>query len=214
MSRRSLTIGCIVLVVALSGCLGTLASADAGATTVPSSAYEREGYVAGNATSVPLRVPVGVAGVGGEVSVTNHVAGYSRTTGENETAAFLVVTSPNARVAGISANPLRAVTDPGVVRTGLELASRARTLGNVENVTDLRELSTRDVELLGATAPLTTYAGVVDTEAGSVDVRVHVVAVEHGDDVVLALSVHPATMDERGAVERMLAAAEYRAVGG
>lgn len=211
MFRGSVPLLTVVLVVALSGCLGTLASADAGAASIPATAYEREGYVAGNETSVPLRFPVGVAGVGGEVTVTSHVSGYSRTTSGNETAALLVLTTPNVRVGGVSVNPLRGATDPTLVRTGLEFVGEARTLGNAGNVTDLRELSSADVELLGETVPMTTYAGVVDTAAGRVDVRVHVAAVEYGEDVVLVLSVHPASMDERAAVGRMLAAAEHRA---
>ena len=210
MIREPIPLLSVVLVVALAGCLGTLASADAGAASIPTTAYEREGYVAGNETSVPLRFPVGVAGVGGEVAVTSHVAGYSRTTEANDTAALLVLTTPNARVGGVSVNPLRGATDPTLVRTGLEFVSRARTAGNVENVTDLRELDSGEVELLGETTTLTTYAGVVDTEAGSADVRVHVAVTEYEEDVVLALSVHPASMDEHAAVGRMLAAAEHR----
>lgn len=213
MFRGSVPLVSVVLIVVLSGCLGTLASADAGAASVPTAAYEREGYVAGNETSVPLRFPVGVAGVGGEVAVTSHVAGYSRTTAENETAAFLLLTTPNARVGGVSVNPLRGATDPTLVRTALEFVGTARTLGNVENVTDLRELGSEEVELLNETTELTTYAGVVDTATGRADVRVHVAVVEYEEDVVLALSVHPASMDERAAVGRMLAAAEHRAAG-
>lgn len=212
MIRRSLPAVCIAVaaVVVLSGCLGTLAAVDAGATAVPGATVEREGYVAGNETTVPLRVPVGVAGVGGEVSVTGHLAGYSRTTAANETAVLLVVTTPDATVGGVSVNPLRGATDPSVVRTALGLAARARTTGAVENVTDLREESTAAVALLGETTAMTTYAGVVNTDAGRADVRVHVASVEHEGDVVLALAVHPASMDERAAVTRMLAAAEYR----
>lgn len=213
MFRGSVPLVSVVLIVVLSGCLGTLASADAGAASVPTAAYEREGYVAGNETSVPLRFPVGVAGVGGEVAVTSHVAGYSRTTAENETAAFLLLTTPNARVGGVSVNPLRGATDPTLVRTALEFVGTARTLGNVENVTDLRELGSEEVELLNETTELTTYAGVVDTATGRADVRVHVAVVEYEEDVVLALSVHPASMDERAAVGRMLAVAEHRAAG-
>nr|WP_231751360.1 DUF6517 family protein [Halogeometricum sp. CBA1124] len=153
-----------------------------------------------------------VGGVGGEVTVTGHLAGHSRTVAADRTAALLLVTTPDVRVAGASVNPLRGATDPNAVRAGLALAGRARTLGGVENVTDLREQSVRNVTFLGTTAPLTTYAGVVETDAGRADVRVHVASVEHEGDVVVAVSVHPATMDERDAVSRMLAAAEYRTV--
>lgn len=212
MFRRSAPLCCVVFLVALSGCLGTLAHADAGATTIPTAASEREGYVAGNETRVPFRIPVGVGGVGGEVTVTGHLAGHSRTVAADRTAVLLLVTTPDVRVAGASVNPLRGAADPNVVRTGLELAGRARSLGGVENVTDLREQSVRNVTFLGTTTPLSTYAGVVETDAGRADVRVHVASVEHEGDVVVAVSVHPASMDERDAVSRMLAAAEYRTV--
>ncbi|MUV56873.1 hypothetical protein [Halogeometricum sp. CBA1124] len=65
MFRRSVPLCCVVVLVALSGCLGTLVDADAGATTIPTAASEREGYVAGNETRVPFRIPVASAASAG-----------------------------------------------------------------------------------------------------------------------------------------------------
>jgi hypothetical protein len=247
--RSSLAVALAVMVV-LAGCTGTLVEFRSGPATVPAAALAPVGYVHGNTTELPLSYPLGVGPVERDVTVYVWLSGYSRTVtgpeGTNDTAVFLVVSSPNREVGGQSVNPFAHLSDRALVGRLFAVAADAGAaagasdaLGaNVTAVADaaaLRETGARPVTVLGTETEMVTYAATVRAGAASAaptpaadttdapDARgasdaagdrslvVHLVAVEHDDDVVLAVGVHDDRMDEAAAMASLMAAIEHEA---
>jgi hypothetical protein len=215
--------------------------------TVPEAALVPAGYVHGNTTEVPLTYPVGVGPVSRDVTVYVWVSGYSRTvtdeSGENATAALLVVSSPNRKIENRSVNPFAQLSNRGVVAELFEVVTAAdnATGGVVDgasaNVTEVGRLEEQGVQnrtVLGRTVEVVTYAATVrvDTAAMAMDARtgapatgtesadatgttrtllVHLMAVEHGDDVVFAMGVHGDDVDEAETIAALMEAIEHEA---
>jgi hypothetical protein len=158
--------------------------------------------------------------------------------GGNETAGLLVVSSPNRRVEGQSVNPFAHLSNRELVAQLFDLVGEvdnatgaSGTLGtNVTGVADLREAGARERVVLGQSVEVVTYTATVrhggaattpDTstpsvgstpaagDAGTTTLLVHLMAVEHGDDVVLALGVHGDGMDEGETMADLMAAIEH-----
>lgn len=182
--------------IVIAGCSGTLAEYSSAPATVPDAALEPRGYVHGNTTAIPLTYRVGPPGVSQEVTAETWVSGYSKTTAENETAVLVIYSSPDVEVAGTSVNPLRQLSNRELVKFVLERVTDLRVLGGVDDVTDLREVGARNVTVLGTPTQLASYAGTAELEGESVAIVVSVAAVDHEGDVVVALGVHEATLDE------------------
>ncbi|RDZ65392.1 hypothetical protein C5B90_03230 [Haloferax sp. Atlit-12N] len=216
----------LALIVALAGCLGGLGGSTTFAAqpaTIPPSAYEAHGYVHGNSTVVPLSYDVGVGPASRSVGAEVWVSGYSKTTDDDDITALVVVSSPNAEVAGQSVNPLSNLGNRELVATGLDLLADAQALGNVPEVNGVREVGARNVTMLGSKTELVTYAGTVEVEAGetavdgetvayeggTAEVRLHLATVEHDGDVVVLLAVHGADVDESEAVAALAGAVEH-----
>lgn len=205
------TVSALVLagVVVLAGCTGTLLSAEATPATIPASAYESVGYVHGNTTSVPLTYGVGVAGVSRNVTVTSWLSGYSRTTADGRTAGLLVLSTPNVEVAGESVNPFNRLSDGAVLERVLDATSSFGATEEMDGLSGLRRLDTSERTVLDTPTNVTTYAGNVDAEGTPMGVLVHVLTVEHGDDVVVAIAVHPESMDETTTVHELFERIEH-----
>jgi hypothetical protein len=220
------------LLVLLAGCTGTLAEVRSTPATVPEAALAPVGYVHGNTTEVPLTYPVGVGPVTQDVTVYVWVSGYSRTveteTG-NDTAALLVVSSPNREVQGQSVNPFVHLSSRELVAQLFDLVveAGAATGQSVAGVADLREAGVQERTVLGQPVEVVTYTATVRYEAGATvtaggtpggdatatrTVFVHLMAVEHGEDVVLALGVHGDSMDEGATMAGLMEAIEHGAV--
>jgi hypothetical protein len=233
----------VVLVVVVAGCTGTLAEVRSAPATIPQAALTPVGYVHGNTTEVPLTYPVGVGPVTRDLTVSVWVSGYSRTVetdaGGNDTAALLVVSSPNRRVEGQSVNPFAHLTNRELVARLVDLVAEADnatgasgTLGaNVTDVARLRETGVQNRTVLGQSVEVVTYSAVVRVESvgsstvagtptpaasatpgGERTLSVHLMAVEHGEDVVVALGVHDDTMDEGETIAALMEAIEHEAV--
>ena len=227
----------VAALVLLAGCTGTLAEVRSAPATVPEVALAPVGYVHGNTTEVPLTYPVGVGPVQRDVTVYLWVSGYSRTVenaqGSNDTAALLVVSSPNERVEGQSVNPFVHLSNRELVAQLFELVveAGAATGQNVTDVASLTETGVAARTVLGQPVEVTTYVATVRygptaTAEGSAGTStataapasdagatrtlfVHLMAVEHGDDVVLALGVHGDAMDEGATMAGLMEAIEH-----
>lgn len=210
-SRQTVTVVTLVLAILLAGCTGTLLSAEATPATIPTAAHESLSYVHGNTTAVPLTYSVGVAGVSRNVTVTSWVSGYSRTTADNRTAALLIVSTPNVEVAGESVNPFGRMADGVLVDRVVDAAASFGATDRLDNVSNLRRLAASERTVLDTPTNVTTYAGSVDVDGTQTGVLVHVLAVEHGDDVVVAIAVHPESMDETETIHRLVERIEHEA---
>jgi hypothetical protein len=186
----------VAVAVVLAGCSGTLVEFAASPATVPDSALEATGYVHGNTTEVPLTYRVGLFGVSRDVTVRTWVSGYSKTTADNRTAILVLHSSPNVAVAGESVNPLGQLSNRELVSVALDQVTDLRAMGGIENVTDLREVGSRNVTVLGTPTRTVSYAGTAEIEDERLGVVVDLTVVEHGDDVVVALGVYEESLDE------------------
>lgn len=243
---RAVAPSLVVVLVVVAGCTGTLAEVRSGPATIPETALAPVGYVHGNTTEVPLTYPLGVGPVSRDVTVYVWVSGYSRTvtdaSGANDTAALLVVSSPNRRVEGQSVNPFTQLSNRGVVSELFEVVAEAdNTTGgvvagvgtNVTEVARLEETGTQNRTVLGQQVEVVTFTATVevDTAVSTVTVTtpspadardeagatrtllVHLLAVEHGADVVFAMGVHGDDMDEAETIAALMEAIEHEAVG-
>jgi hypothetical protein len=225
-----------VLLVVVAGCTGTLAEVHSSPAVIPAPVLVPVGYVHGNTTEVPITYPVGAGPITRDVTVYVWVSGYSRTvetdTG-NHTAGLLVVSSPNERVAGQSVNPFVHLSNRELVAELFDLVveAGAATGQNVTEVADLRETGVDERIVLGEQVEVVTYTATVRyepaatsnatdgraTASNSVDgtrkLVIHLMAVEHGDDVVLALGVHGDAMDEGETMAGLMEAIEHEADG-
>ena len=186
----------LALVLALSGCSGTLVEYTASPAEIPESALESQGYVHGNTTMVPLTYRLGVAGVSRNITAETWVAGYSKTPTANDTAAVVLYSSPNVELAGRSVNPLSQLSNRELIQNGIDRVTDLRGVGGIENVSDLRETGTRNVTMLGKQTQLVSYTGTAEVDGQRVSVVVNLAMVEHGDDIVVAIGIHEAALDE------------------
>jgi hypothetical protein len=186
----------VVGVVMLAGCSGTLVEYAASPATLPGSALEPLDYVHGNTTEVPLTYRAGMLGISRDVTARTWVSGYSKTTAENETAVLVLYSSPDVKVEGRSMNPFTQLSNREFVLFVLERVTDLRVAGEVDDVSDLREVGVRNVTVLGEQTRTTTYAGTAEVEGERVGVVVDVTVVEHGEDVVVALGIYEETLDE------------------
>lgn len=209
MNRTRSVVVLLVTLVALAGCTGTLFSTEATPATVPVDAYESAGYAPGNTTAIPLTYTVGAAGLSRNVTVTSWLSGYSKTTPDNQTSGLIVLSTPDVEVAGESLNPFGRASDGVLLDRVLDSASSLGTSAWVDDVSDLREVETTERRVLDTPTNVTTYAGSVDAEGTRIGVLVHVMAVAHDGDVVVAIAVHPETMDETEALGGLLERIEH-----
>jgi hypothetical protein len=228
----------VVLLVLVAGCTGTLAEVHSSPAIIPAPALVPVSYVHGNTTEVPITYPVGVGPVTRDVTVYVWVSGYSRTVeneaGGNDTAGLLVVSSPNERVGGQSVNPFVHLSNRELVAELFDLVveAGAATGQNVTEVADLRETGVEERIVLGEQVDVVTYTATVrygpaatsnasddpsTTDPGSADgtrkLVIHLMAVEHGDDVVLALGVHGDAMDEGATMADLMEAIKHEVDG-
>lgn len=194
--------------VVLAGCSGTLVEYAASPATLPDSALGPMGYVHGNTTEVPLTYRAGAFGVvSRDVTARTWVSGYSKTTAENETAVLVLYSSPNVRVEGRSVNPLAQLSNREVTTFVLDRVTDLRAAGGIGNLSDLREVGSRNVTVLGEPVRTVSYTGTAEVDGERAGVVVDVTVVEHGEDVVVALSVYGDVLDETAnhvaLVERM-----------
>lgn len=211
--RRGAAATLLAALVVLAGCTGTLIDARAAPATVPSQAYEGAGYVHGDTTAVPLTYPVGALGVSRNVTVTSYVSGYSKSVdadGSSDVAsALLVVSTPNARVAGQSVNPFAHATNAELSERAFALLDRAKGTSEYGELADLREIDRGPRTVLGGSVDVVTFVASATVDGTPAELRVHVPSVEHGDDVVVALGVHEAGVDESAALGGLMERIEH-----
>lgn len=194
--RRSAAALALAVLVALAGCTGVLVDRAAAPAVVSAADHVAAGYEAAPVAAVPVSVPVAVGPVVREVRATGTLAVY--TSPERESAVF-VLSTPDAELAGESVNPLLRLTDPETVTMALDALHEAGSAAeaNVGEMGDVRPVASEDRVVLGTPTTVTTYRATATAENGSTtEVSLHVLAVPHDGDVILAVGVHDASSDE------------------
>lgn len=203
--RRFLTAAGVAGTGALAGCLGfitgseplTVASSPVG---VSQDARSETGYREVRRGPQTTGQEVTVAGQTREIEVTNHAAQYDRelnlAVASARLASFVAFSTPQVSIAGRTLNPLAQLSNEEI----------ANMLAEQANVQGLTRTGQRSVPMLGTTATVVTYSGTATLGgAARSEVTVHLTdPVESGEDLVLALSVHPRQVDERERVDRLL----------
>lgn len=211
--RRALANVAVAALLLTAGCVGFLTgeealSFDASRVVVADDAHSEAGYEEVRVESTETNQSVTVAGQTRTVSMTNRVAGYQRAVelgpaGNRSFAQFTVFTTPLIEVAGQTLNPLTGVSDREVVaqlRTGYDSLEDVRPAGN------------RTVEVLGEGRTVSRFHATSTVAGKEVDLTLHVTKFRHGEDVVVAVAIHPARLDgERARVETMLGGIEHEA---
>lgn len=183
----------LALTMATSGCVqavtgGPLAF-EASPATVDGGTLDGIGYELNSEDTVQVNETVEVPVIGErDVRITNHVRGYAASAPEAGSAeqdgvgAFLVLSTPQAQVAGQGTNPLGRVPLKQLV---------TRVSSQAENQEKLEQVGTNEVEVLGTTATAEKYATTMEMDGEEVDTHVYVVRVAHEGDYVIAVGITP-----------------------
>ena len=211
--HRRLVVG-VLLAFALvtGGCVqavtgDTIAFESSPATVAPDVAASN-GYELRDRDAVRVNQTVDLPALGRrDVRITNHLAGYARgdtegeATAESSAGAFVVVSTPQAKVAGQGTNPLGSMPLREVVD---RVASRAGAQTEVDHV------GTTTATVLGTETSVEKFASTTRVEGESVETFVYVTRVAHGEDYVVAVGVLPRQHeDDEDAVYAMMAGIEH-----
>ncbi|MFC7045835.1 DUF6517 family protein [Halobacteriaceae archaeon GCM10025711] len=209
-TRTLLGTTALVLLVASAGCLGALTSDtvsfEASKATVSANALADTGYQERDVTDQAIERDVEVAGQSKHVTITNWLATYEKSVTVGDTtrpaAAFAAVSTPAAKVAGQSLNPVASMSNEQLLE---QFQSQFSQSG------DVRTVDTTTVTMLGEETTSTKFATTTTVQGQPVDVFVHVAKVQHGDDVVVAIHVYPQALDdaESGNFERLVAGIDH-----
>lgn len=189
-SRPKLVVA-VVLLVSLAGCsaLSGPLEFSASQATIADTAVEESGYTEVAVEQDLIEREITRAGVTKQVRVENWRAMYERQVdlgplGEKRAAVVSVFSTPQVEIAG--QGPFNPVAD----------YSNAELVGLVQQqykgMSDVQQVSERQVSTLGTTTTVSKFSAKATLEGGSsIDVYLHVTKVQHGDDIVIAIAVHP-----------------------
>lgn len=196
--RLSIALALVVLLVA-SGC--TLPGADLTANAEPVSVngdtLNATGYALSERAPIALNATVGIAGEKRTVGVKSWIAVYEHTAHEGR---FVVFSTPSPNTEGAPVNPFANTS---------ERRDIARMLGEVFNTTPLTVKNRETVTMLGERTEVVTYTTTNRTATGTIPVVVHVAMTQHEGDAVIAVGVHPQSVDESGEFERLVEHLEH-----
>ncbi|PSP64655.1 hypothetical protein BRC76_01445, partial [Halobacteriales archaeon QH_8_67_36] len=219
--RRVILTTVVALLVVSSGCVGLITGEtvafEANNATVEDEALSSTDYELNNSSTRSLTRDVEFFGQERTIRVVNQVQRYTsngsladiadnETMGNNETLRdaaanetggdgevaglkrFVVVSSPGATVAGRSLNPAASWSNERILE---QVADQTGQLN------DLESDGNRTIESLGEEREVSAFNATTQIKGREVEVRAHVVSFEHEGDVVIAVAVHPAEIDEQ-----------------
>jgi len=186
----------LVLTAGCSGFLGEDQSFEASEISVSDDALSEAGYESAedreytfNATR--SQETTGTDGNETEVSITNNLAGYEKAY-DNGSGYFIAFATPKSTIAGIDANPLGSADKSRIVA---EAISRSSEAGVDVSQDDLQVARSQSVTVLDTEANVTTFEATIERSGSEVDVLIHATRIEHGDDHVIAVGLHPTSAD-------------------
>ncbi|MFO8115878.1 MAG: DUF6517 family protein [Halorubrum sp.] len=207
--------------VAVAGCTGGDDGSyeyDADPARIPSEAASEAGYEGEEPESFTIEQEFDVAGANAKVSATTWVAGYENA--ENGSALF-VASTPNASVGGQSVNPLVRADDVELIRRLLEQVNE-RGMGGEGGDVEAEDIEPRGSEtrtVLGQEVEVSILETTIDAEAGAGDdqngsvedvpVFLYLATVQHEDDVIALIGIHPTAVDARDSVLSLMEQVEH-----
>jgi hypothetical protein len=207
--------------VAIAGCAGVENGSyefDASPARIPEAVASEAGYQGEAPESFEIEQEFDVAGVNAQVSATTWIAGYENQ--ENGSALFLAST-PNASVGDQSVNPLVRADETELIQRLLEQINQ-RGIGGEGTQIQADEIESRGAEtrtILGAETEVSILETTIDAEvdagegqSGNVEdvpVLLYVATVQHGEDVIALVGVHPTAVDAGDAILSLMEQAEH-----
>ncbi|MDY6779267.1 MAG: DUF6517 family protein [Halobacteria archaeon] len=214
--RKSLlTVGFLVVLVGLSGCLAGFITGqkalrfNATKATVSEAALSETDYVLNSTKRQRITRNFSVAGQTRTVKVRNYITEYEKSVslgplGEKKAAAFVAFTTPQVEVLGQTFNPVGSMSDR-------ELAERV--LSRFENIENLETQGNTTATMLGKSTEVSEFSATA-TVAGEqgVDINLHLTRVKHASDYVVAIGVYPRRLEsqEKKNIIRMIKGVEHR----
>lgn len=207
--------------VAVAGCSGAEDGNyefDAEPARIPADAASEAGYEGEEPEAFTLEQEFDVAGVNAQVSATTWVAGYENR--ENGSALF-VASTPDASAGGQSVNPLVRADDVELIRRLLEQVENQGVGGDGTEI-DADDIESRGSEtrtILGEETEVSVLETTIDAEIGGesgdgetvedVPVYLYLATIQHGDDVIALVGVHPVSVDARDDVLSLMEQVEH-----
>ena len=207
--------------VAVAGCVGDEDgnySFDAEPAHIPAAAAAEAGYDGEEPEAFTLQEEFDIAGVNAQVSATTWAAGYENS--DNGSALF-VASTPDASVAGQSVNPLVRAGDAELIRRLLEQVDN-QGMGGDDAEIDADEIESHGSEtrtILGQEVEVSVLETTVDAgvergdgdsdEIEDVPIYLYVATIQHRDDVVVLVGVHPVSVDARDPLLSLMEQVEH-----
>ena len=206
--------------VAVAGCAGGENGSyeyDASPARIPSDAASESGYEGEEPESFTLEQEFDVAGVNAQVSATTWVAGYEN---RDNGSALFVASTPDASVGGQSVNPLVRANDAELIRRLLEQVDQ-RGIGGEGTEVQAEDIESRGSEtrtILGREVEVSILETTIDAEVDAGDnqstvedvpVLLYVATVQHEEDVIALVGVHPIAVDAGDSVLSLMEHAEH-----
>lgn len=190
----------VVLVVVTAGCTGGGFAFDASPATVSDDALDEAGYDGEPPEAHTVNETIEVAGMNADVTATTWTAVYS----DDQGASLVVVSTPNAEIAGQSLNPLTRLSNRELVERALDQLDNADA-----EIKDVREVDSEQRSILGQDVEVITYLATAESDHGEMDVNLHLATVQHEDDVVIVVGIHPEQFDERTTILDLMEAIQH-----
>jgi len=214
--RRALTLIGTVGLTGVAGCTGEDGVIQASASPANIPEGERAGYEADGPEQIRINETIEAGGISRDVDVTTWSSVYAS---QEDQASVFLASTPNVEFAGQSLNPLARlsgadliarIVDEGLGRTGRDLS-----------VKDIEQDGEITLTVLGEerTAPVFTAViesgngggpeGVKGVENGELPIRIYLLSITHGEDVLLAVGLHPQAVDASEDIQSLMENIEH-----
>jgi len=185
--RRTGAVLAVCLLLSVAGCTGLLLQEETAFVASEANVSEADelAYAHNSTEQQNVTRSVEAAGQEREVTVSNRAELFvNRTPDGSPGAAFVVVSSPQVKLAGEELNPVADWSQRDLL---MEFSDEFDQYGNL---TDVEERETRQVTMLGREADVRVFnATMAGEDGGAHDVVVSVAKVKHEEDYVVAIGV-------------------------
>ncbi|OYR75882.1 hypothetical protein DJ71_18665 [Halorubrum sp. E3] len=209
--------------VAVAGCAGAGGENgnyefDAEPATVPSPAASEAGYDGEEPESFTVEQEFDVAGVNAQLSATTWITRYENA---DNGSALSVASTPDASVGGQSVNPLVRADDAELIRRLLEQVDQRGIGGNDTEIetSDIEERGSETRTVLDKEVEIAIFETTVNAEVNAgngqsgevedVPVYLYVGTVQHDEDVIALIGVHPAAVDASDSLLSLMGQVEH-----
>lgn len=213
MKRQGLVLLAALALIAGTGCVGLVigdgVEMDPEHATVSDEALAETGFEFRESRSLYINETVTVLGQERQINATNYARIYDRSIDleafDRETGGFVVISTPDVSVLGRSVNPAARMSNKELVeRFEGDLESELGQIGNLSKVSERTE------PVLGYASTVSIFETNTTIGDREVTLYVHVTTVKHEEDLVVAIGVHPETLQQQAPeIHRLMRGIEH-----